>query len=171
MIIPQHLNMTAKLASKEATLLPANSAKDLVPKIENGKRQRDPQYVDPAVRSYVRDNSFEKRVAIAKGILQKHRDKIPVIVGRGDLKETPVITKCKYLTSRDTTFGKFCMEVRKNIPTLVPQTALFFFVGDTLPTISMTMEAIYEKYKSDDGSLYVTYTCENTFGYCSSMNI
>jgi GABA(A) receptor-associated protein len=62
-------------------------------------------------------------------------------------------------------FGKFVEDVRAHIPSLDSRTALFFFLSDnTLPPISIIMATLYEKHKSSDGFLYITYSCENTFG-------
>ena len=41
---------------------------------------------------------------------------------------------------------------------------LYLFVNGNLPTTSEQMNNIYDKYKSEDGFLYVTYSGENTFG-------
>ena len=121
--------------------------------------------VDPMVVAYIRNNSFEKRKAVVQEILQKYPDRIPVIVGRADLNRAPVIAKCKYLAHRNTTFGKFCVEIRKNIPSLPAQSTLFFFVGNgSLPTNSVLMETLYCQHGNKDGFLYITYTCENAFG-------
>ena len=46
-----------------------------------------------------------------------------------------------------------------------PETALYLYVdGKYLVTPSSTITTIYDKYKSDDGFLYITYANENTFG-------
>lgn len=46
--------------------------------------------------------------------------------------------------------------IRKRIK-LVPEKAIFIFVGDILPATAALMSAIYEEYKDEDGFLYVRY--------------
>lgn len=121
--------------------------------------------IDPVVVAYIRENPLSKRQAVSSNVMSQYSNRIPVIIGRGDLKRTPPITKYKFLAPKDISFGKFVVELRKNIQDVNSSMALFFFLQDnTLPVTSMNMDVIYEKYKSNDGFLYITYCCENTFG-------
>ena len=121
--------------------------------------------VDPVVIAYLRDHPFLKRQAVSSNVLHQYPDKVPIIIGRGELKRTPPIDKCKFLAPKDISFSKFTIELRKYIQNINPTDALFFFLkNNTLPVPSMNMDAIYEKYKSNDGFLYINYSTENTFG-------
>lgn len=120
--------------------------------------------VDPVVINFLKENSPNKRMAIVQNIMIKYSDRVPVIVGRADVNNTPPISKFKFLAPRDVTFDKFILEVRKNI-NISAHTALFFFLpNNTLTSPYTFMNVLYEKYKSNDGFLYLTYSCENTFG-------
>ena len=53
--------------------------------------------------------------------------------------------------------------IRKQIK-LTPEKAMYLFIGNILPTSSLTMAEAYGMYKSEDGTLRMFYTSENTFG-------
>jgi len=97
-------------------------------------------------------------------INKKYPGRIPVFVFRvKDATDIPEITKHKYLVPSDLTIGNFIYLIRKQLK-LTPEKALFVFIGNTLPVSSLTMSQAYDMYKSEDGSLRMFYTSENTFG-------
>jgi hypothetical protein len=53
--------------------------------------------------------------------------------------------------------------VRKRL-SIKPEIALFLFINGTIPPSAEFIQTIYERYKDEDGFLYVTYSFENTFG-------
>jgi len=121
--------------------------------------------IDPIVIEYLADIPFANRKAISFGLLDKYQDRVPVIIGRNELIRTPPSKKCKYIAHRGTTFGKFIYEFRKHIPTVDSDTALIFFLDDnSLPKCSECIGTIYDKYKDEDGFLYLSYATENVFG-------
>jgi GABA(A) receptor-associated protein len=99
--------------------------------------------------------------AISK-ILEKYPDRIPVIIKKGN-KETPDIDRCKYLVPKDITFSTFTCIIRKRIK-LTKDQAIFIMVNNILVNQSEIMSSIYKKYKSQNGSLELTYSTESTFG-------
>lgn len=122
-------------------------------------------YVDPTLASFMRVNPLDKRKQIASKILDNYPDRVPIILGRGELRSTPEISRNKFLAPSDLMFTKFILEVRRHIPSLDSTTGLFFFLrNNTIVPFSLTMGEIYYRYKSSDGFLYITYTVENTFG-------
>jgi len=56
-------------------------------------------------------------------------------------------------------------EIRKHMPNLNEEKAIFLFINEVLPPSSALMSQIYEKHKDEDGFLYITYSGENTFGH------
>ncbi|RVW45966.1 Autophagy-related protein 8C [Vitis vinifera] len=70
-----------------------------------------------------------------------------------------------YLVPADLTVGQFVYVIRKRIK-LSAEKAIFVFVKNTLPSTAALMSAIYEENKDEDGFLYMTYSGENTFGFC-----
>ena len=120
--------------------------------------------VDPILLTFISENSIEKRHALIQQINTLHPNRIPVLVGRGELKVTPSIKKYKFLVPVESIFGKFLKDVKNNISDVESYKTIIFFVGDIIPTASASMQQLYDKYKREDGFLYVTYVCENTFG-------
>jgi len=122
-------------------------------------------FVDPDILKFIDKNPLDKRLAVSTKLLTEHSDRIPVIVGRAKLNETPLIKKNKFMVPGDFTFGKFIFDVRQHIAGIDSNSALFFFVSNNiLPNNSALMNDLYTKYKSSDGFMYITYACENTFG-------
>ena len=112
---------------------------------------------------------FEKQYSLlhrkneSSRVIAKYPDRCPVICERGD-KSIVKIDKIKYLVPMDITMGQFMYVIRKRIK-LPPEQAMFFYVNKSMVCSSVTMQYAYEKYKSDDGFLYIKYTGENTFGF------
>ena len=107
-------------------------------------------------------HSFESRKKESTKILEKYRDRVPVIVERIGTS-IPDIDKKKFLVPRDLTVAQFLFVIRKRIK-LTPEKAIFIFIKDILPPISEHMSAIYEKYKDEDGFVYVSMSGEQCFG-------
>eukprot|EP01129_Flabellula_baltica_P003398 TRINITY_DN1316_c0_g1_i1.p1 TRINITY_DN1316_c0_g1~~TRINITY_DN1316_c0_g1_i1.p1 ORF type:complete len:118 (+),score=29.07 TRINITY_DN1316_c0_g1_i1:635-988(+) len=110
------------------------------------------------------DYNFQKREEVALSILARYPDRIPVIVERASNSDAPLIDKKKFLVPRELTVGKFVFEIRKHMPTLPEEKAIFLFVEEVLPPSTAMMNQIYEKHKDQDGFLYINYSGENTFG-------
>merc|ERR1712125_54542 len=107
--------------------------------------------------------ALDKRMQVSKRIREKYSDRIPVIVEKAAKSDVPDIDKKKYLVPSDITVGKFVYEIRKHMK-LSPEKAIFLFVNNVLPPTAELMSHIYDKYKDEDGFLYITYSGENTFG-------
>ena len=61
------------------------------------------------------------------------------------------------------TMNSFIYVIR-NIIKLKSEQALFIIINNELCSSNQNMEDIYNKYKNEDGFLYVEYSGENTFG-------
>ncbi len=98
-------------------------------------------------------------------IQQRYPGRVPVFVlrARNASPDLPVLSKAKFMVPRSLTVGQFVYVVRKHM-TLAPEKALFLFIGDSLPTTGTLMSEVYERFKSADGALRVTYTSESSFG-------
>ena len=108
--------------------------------------------------------SFEERKKESTNIMLKYPDRIPVICEKSHNKDSiPLIDKTKYLVPSDLTFGQIIFVIRKRLK-LNPEIGIFLFVNNKLPTSSLLMGHVYDKYKEKDGFLYITYAGENTFG-------
>ena len=112
--------------------------------------------------SYLNE-SFEKRKEDSKKILEKYKDRIPVIVTKHKTCKIKNIDKNKYLVPNDMTVGQFIYVVRKRLK-LQPNMALFFYTNNKLATTSALLSQVYNDEKNEDGFLYMVYQDENTFG-------
>jgi GABA(A) receptor-associated protein len=111
---------------------------------------------------------FSKRLEESTKIRNKFPGRIPVIVERGARSNVPEIDKHKYLVPSDLSIGQFIFIIRKRL-TLSPETALFVYINNSLPTTSALMREVYVQHQDLDGFLYVQYTGENTFGYSNNL--
>jgi GABA(A) receptor-associated protein len=109
-------------------------------------------------------HSFEKRIGESTKMLSKHPNSICVIIEKAeDDNSIDDIDKHKYLIPKELTVGQLLYVIRKRIH-LTPQQAIFFYINNTLPSSSTTIESLYQNNKDPDGFLYIKYTGENTFG-------
>ena len=114
--------------------------------------------------SYKSKVSFIERKIEVTNILQKYPDRIPIICEKNKKsKSTPEIDKNKYLVPNDLVVGQFIYVIRKRL-NLTAEKALYLFINGYIPPTASYINDIYETHKEDDGYLYITYSCENTFG-------
>jgi GABA(A) receptor-associated protein len=112
--------------------------------------------------------SFEQRLAESKKIMSKFPEKYPTIVeiSNNDLfrsVDLPGIDKKKYLIS-DIALSNFIFILRKKMQ-LKSETAIYLLVnGNISPPSSEMISVLYNKYKDEDGFLYITVAPENFFG-------
>ena len=83
----------------------------------------------------------DKRVAEAKRIRDKYKDRIPVICEKANRTNVPDIDKKKYLVPADLTVGQFVYVIRKRIE-LPADKALFLIVNYVLPPTG-TMRVLF----------------------------
>ena len=108
--------------------------------------------------------TFEQRYEESTRISQKFPGRVPVIVERGSgAKTVPLIDKQKFLVPGDLTLGQFVFVIRKRME-LMSESALFCFVGGTLPTTGSLLRELFGRFRDPDGFLYMSYCGENTFG-------
>ena len=110
--------------------------------------------------------SFIERHQEAIKIMARYTDRLPIICEKNQRDiGTPDIDKHKYLVPHNITVGQFMHVIRKRIR-LPSGVALFLFIGDNktiLPTHTLLAHA-YQKFKNNDGFLYIMYSRENVFG-------
>eukprot|EP01126_Amoeba_proteus_P027336 TRINITY_DN2712_c0_g1_i11.p1 TRINITY_DN2712_c0_g1~~TRINITY_DN2712_c0_g1_i11.p1 ORF type:complete len:120 (-),score=19.05 TRINITY_DN2712_c0_g1_i11:199-558(-) len=118
-----------------------------------------------ATFSFKNEFPFERRCEVAQKIRIKYADRIPVIVEKDPNNNVPDCTKRKFLVPHEITVGAFMFEIRRHIPELNQQQAIYLFVGTQLPDSSALMYHVYEQHHDEDGFLYVMYSGENAFGH------
>lgn len=117
--------------------------------------------------NYKSVHSFDKRKSEALKIREKYPERVPVIVEKNN-KDNLKLDKQKFLCPGNITVGHFLFTLRKHTM-LEPYHALYLFVNNTLPPITMLMSQLHSEYGEDCGDgmrgfVFVTLQRENTFG-------
>ena len=110
---------------------------------------------------YKEKYTLEERKLQSKVVMEKYPDRLPIICDVS--QQLPDLDKHKYLVPRDLKSETFMFIIRKRMK-LEPEIALYFFVNEKTLYCSSLMFDIYEKYKDEDGFLYIHACAESTFG-------
>lgn len=98
-------------------------------------------------------------------IMKKHPGRVPVYVSKASQTDTslPDIQRRKFLIPQDFTMAHVYHTIRQWLK-LKPEHAIFIFINNSIPSHHATLLELYEKHRSPDGLLRITYSSENTFG-------
>jgi GABA(A) receptor-associated protein len=116
---------------------------------------------------YLSEFSFADRLAESSGVLAAFPTKVPVICERSAKApvDCPVMRRRKFIVQRDYTCAQFLHVVRSLLDPIGLDVALFLFVQDRIiPPSGARIINIYNLFKSSDGFLYFTFSCEHCFG-------
>ena len=91
-------------------------------------------------------------------------DKIPVICEKDPKCQIQEIDKTKYLVPDDLTVSQFCNMLKSRITIDEKQSFFLLFNGAHQVGLDNLMQEAYDKYKDEDGFLYVTYSAELIWG-------
>ncbi len=123
--------------------------------------------------TFRRDTPFEKRCEIASRIKSKHGDRLPIIVEIARSSNKLLLNRSKFIVPKDISVGAFLGHIH-NEAKVRPEEAIFIFCGSDsgilVPT-SSNMNDVYQKYKDDDGFLYITAALESTFGALHTIDM
>lgn len=112
---------------------------------------------------FIEVNSLEKRKNTATMMLEKHPNKIPVIIVLSpDIRKKN--TYLKYLISNDLSSSYVMTLVRRNINMSSEKAIFLLSENGTLLVGTNEMINIYNSHKNEDGYLYISVYLENTFG-------
>ena len=116
-------------------------------------------------RTFKERSSLAERKADSFAIRLKFPDKVPIIVERyKDEKTLPIIDKVKFLVPSELTLSQFAAIVKSRLSLNSTETFYLFTNSSTVPSLSMTVLDMDEKFKDIDGFLYLTYTSQEVFG-------
>lgn len=108
--------------------------------------------------------SLQERLEYSIKLLNKFPNCVPVIIKKSfDDKILRDIDKERYLIPKNLFVSYILYTIRKKI-NIDEKQAIFIFINNTLVPMNITIEEIYNQYKSEDNFLYITYRTENTFG-------
>jgi len=119
--------------------------------------------------------TLENRKRISDSILSKYPDKVPVIIER--CRNGPEIDKCKILVPKEITIGEFLRKNKKFFSNHDDSGKTLFAIisvkgkysQEVVPSINEYFCTIYNKYKCEDGFLYLMLVFENCFGNESEL--
>ena len=108
------------------------------------------------------DASLKERQSYSSRLMNKHPDRIPVII-ENNLK----LDNYKYLLPKSLLFSEFLAIISKKI-TLNKFEAIYSFVKNEneyiLVPMRDTIGELYNRYKNIDNFFYIRFGIENTFG-------
>ncbi len=114
---------------------------------------------------YIDSKSLENLTQEVNKIQLKYPDHIPCLITKtkGTRDILPDLSFIKYLCRRTEKFGILSFGIRKRLK-IAPETAIFLFVDNTIPSPSEDIESVYQRHKHQSGYLLITYSGESTFG-------
>jgi len=114
---------------------------------------------------FKKNNSLSERINKFTNLKKKYPNIVPIIIDNYNTDRNNELTKNKFLISKNERFYVLIMIVRKYLNLENQKSkALFFYINNKLINQNELINNIYEKYKDEDGFLYITYAYENTFG-------
>ena len=97
-------------------------------------------------------------------LMQKNPNKIPVICEKAENCKIEGIKKTKYLLKKDLTIAQFSTLLKRKLQ-LDSSNALFLLArGKNTLSSNDTIAQVYDKYKDEDGFLYIYYSNQEVWG-------
>ena len=113
---------------------------------------------------YKKEKSLEERKEEYQKVIEEHPGKIGVICEKAPQSNIVDIEKSKYLINEEFNLTQFTSIIRKKL-NMDKEDAIFFLVkGKTTLSGNDSMIDIYNKYKDEDGFLYIAYASEEVWG-------
>jgi len=96
-------------------------------------------------------------------LLNKYPDRVPIIIDKAPGTNLSEFHKNKFLAPKDMKVHHLHCIIRKQFK-LKETEAIFIYCDKFVLSSSCLIIEIYEKYKYENGFLYLTVSAENTFG-------
>ncbi len=107
---------------------------------------------------------LDERRKESSDLMLRHPDKIPVICEKSMKSKLPKLEKNRFLLPKNLQSYYFTHIIRTKVR-LQSDQSFFLFVNGELPIKqNSTIKEVYDRYKDEDGYLYITYTEETTLG-------
>jgi len=113
----------------------------------------------PYIKKF-KQQKLEFRLQASNKILIKYKERVPIIA---DCKNDIIINKNKYLVPIKLSIGQFLYILKKRM-NINSKQAIFLLCNNQLLTNTDTIQNAYNKFKDEDGFLYIYISLENTFG-------
>lgn len=108
-------------------------------------------------------STYEQRKELCTKIRERYPSRYPIICEPKDTCDLE-LEKIKFLCPGDFKVAHFQAALRRKIGKLGSEEAIYLHVGNQLVSSAMTVREAYEKYREEDGLLYITFDKEKTFG-------
>ncbi len=107
---------------------------------------------------------LEERKAEFEKVLSSSSGKIPVIIEKDPRSKMEELGKSKFLVSPEMNVTQFEALIRKKLK-ISKESALFFVVNGKHAIVGTQLfSEIYQKFKEEDGFLYIAYSDEQIWG-------
>ena len=117
--------------------------------------------------SYKVEFTKKERLKNSSKLIEQNKGQIPVICEKDENSKIKALLKTKYLIKREITVDKFIGTIRKKLE-LESNEALFLLANCKNNKYAIVgtdaMGNIYDKYKDEDGFLYIIYSNEKVWG-------
>jgi GABA(A) receptor-associated protein len=114
--------------------------------------------------NYKKALNLEERKAEFEKVLASANGKIPIIFEKDPRSKMEELGKTKFLINPDMNVTQFEGLIRKRVK-LDKECALFFIVNGKHAIVGTQLfSEIYQKFKDEDGFLYIAYSNEQVWG-------
>ena len=114
---------------------------------------------------YKKALNLEKRIEKFNKVKTSTNDKIQIICEKDPKSDIIEMEKTKFLVNPEMNVSQFETLIRKKLK-LNKESALFVVVNDKHNIIvNLLFSEIYEKFKDEDGFLYIAYANEQIWGF------
>ena len=115
--------------------------------------------------SYKSLKPLKERKEEYQKVIDQNPEKVAIIVENDPRSDIADIEKKKFLIKEDMNLTQFQKIIRNRLK-MDEKEALFFLAnGKTSLAGNFTIREIYDKYKDEDGFLYIAYSSQEVWGY------
>ncbi|KAI6213194.1 hypothetical protein M3Y94_00121400 [Aphelenchoides besseyi] len=116
------------------------------------------------VSSYKLSRKYCCRRSESALLNEQHPHKIPLIIERfKNEKRLRELDRCQFMLPPRATVGQLQHVIRKRVCD-GRNMAIYILIDGELPALDSTVAELAERYRSDDGWLYIRYSSEDTLG-------
>ena len=105
---------------------------------------------------------LESRKKQSQQLMEKNNGRIPMLV-QSNKSVSFNLQKSKFLANRSMNVREFLLKIRKR-SSIKEDKAIFFYCNNKLLTPQQKLGDVYDKFKNEDGFLYLTLSEMSTMG-------
>ena len=109
--------------------------------------------------------TLNERINMCERVIKKYPDKLCIYIEKSkSARNIPDLKNHKFLIPKTITVSQFIYTIRLKIIIQDDQSLFFYVNNDIIISGNTPMVEINDKYKNEDGFLYIKYSGESTFG-------